>query len=140
MINTKAALDITKTMICSVINYGNIFLSSCDNFDLDEIVQNHALRCSYSIKNQIDVHIVDLHVKANRSFVNVRRKMLKQILTCSWRNIKGNRAIKDLQFRFLFNFHKLKTYMRTLQKRIENQGSPCKLLSYCSIDIGGCFF
>ena len=120
MINTKAALDITKTIICSVINYGNIFLSSCNNFDLDEILQNHALRCSYSIKNQIDVHIVELHVKANIRSVNVRRK--KQILTCSWRNIKGNRAIKDLQFRFLFYFHKLKTYMRTLQKRIENRG------------------
>ena len=29
-INNKAALDITKTMLCSVIDYGNIFLSSCN--------------------------------------------------------------------------------------------------------------
>ena len=30
MINVNAALDITKTMLCSVIDYGNIFLSSCN--------------------------------------------------------------------------------------------------------------
>ena len=34
MINIKAALDITKTMLCSVIDYGNIFLSSCINSNL----------------------------------------------------------------------------------------------------------
>ena len=30
MINIKAALDITKTMLCTVIDYGNILLSSCN--------------------------------------------------------------------------------------------------------------
>ena len=36
MINVKAALDITKTMLCSVIDYCNIFLSSCTQGDLSD--------------------------------------------------------------------------------------------------------
>ena len=67
MISIMAALDITKTMLCSIIDYGNIFLSSCNNNNLDDlqVLQNHAIRCSYSIKNPMDVHILDLHIKAN---------------------------------------------------------------------------
>ena len=44
MITVKAALDITKTMFCSIIDYGNIFLSSCSSKDLNDLqtLQNHA--------------------------------------------------------------------------------------------------
>ena len=49
------------------------------------VTQNHAIRCSCNIKIPPDVHIPDLHVKANIKHVNLRRK--KQILTCCWRNI-----------------------------------------------------
>ena len=47
MITTKAALDITKTMFCSIIDYGNIFLSSCTENELRDVqtLQNHVLRC-----------------------------------------------------------------------------------------------
>ena len=38
MITVKAALDITKTMCCSIIDYGNIFLSSCYNNNLKDRV------------------------------------------------------------------------------------------------------
>ena len=88
MINIKAALDITKTMLCSVIDYGNVFLSSCNNCDLNDLqtLQNHAIRCSYNVKSPREEHVVDLHVKSKIKFINVRRK--KQILTCCWRNIK----------------------------------------------------
>ena len=88
MINIKAALDITKTMLCSVIDYGNIFLSSCTISNLNDlqVIQNHAIRCVYNIKNPIDFHINELHIKSNIKFINTRRK--KQILTCYWRNIE----------------------------------------------------
>ena len=54
MLSYKAALDITKTVLCSIIDYGNIFLSSCIDGDLNYVktLQNHALRCC-SIKNPI---------------------------------------------------------------------------------------
>ena len=87
MINIKAALDITKTMLCSVIDYGNIFLSSCINSDLDDlqILQNHAIRCSYNVRNPLEEHVIDLHVRSNIRTINVRRS--KQILTCFWKNV-----------------------------------------------------
>ena len=88
MINVKAALDITKTMLCSVIDYGNIFLSSCNQADLNDmqILQNNALRCCYGVFDPRDGHILYLHKQANMKMLDIRRK--KQILTCIWRNLK----------------------------------------------------
>ena len=88
MVTYKASLDITKTMFCSIIDYGNIFLSSCNDGELYDvqILQNHALRCCCNVKNQIEVHIPDLHNNTKVTMVEVRRK--RQILTCIWRNIK----------------------------------------------------
>ena len=59
MITAKAALDITKTMFCSIIDYGNIFLSSCPENDLKDIqtLQNHALRCCFRIKDPLEISI-----------------------------------------------------------------------------------
>ena len=88
MINVKAALDITKTMLCSVIDYGNIFLSSCTQGDLRDmqILQNNALRCCYGVFDPRDEHILFLHSQANMKMLDIRRK--KQIVTCIWRNLK----------------------------------------------------
>ena len=36
-INVKAALDITKTMMCNIIHYGNIFLSSYNDSDVHDL-------------------------------------------------------------------------------------------------------
>ena len=49
MLTEKATLDIKNTMFCSVIDYGNIFSSSCNEGDLGDIqtLQNNALRCCY---------------------------------------------------------------------------------------------
>ena len=87
MITEKAALDIIKTMFCSIVDYGNIFLSSCSDDELSDIqtLQNHALRCCYKISDPRDYHIRDLHTSANIALVDVRRD--RQILTCIWRNI-----------------------------------------------------
>ena len=88
MLSYKAALAITKTMFCSIVDYGNIFLSSCNDRDLNDVqtLQNHELRCCCSIKNPIEVHVNDLHCNTNVQIVGVRRK--RQILTCIWRNVK----------------------------------------------------
>ena len=87
MINVKAALDVTKTMLCSIIDYGNIFLSSCTDIELNDlqILQNNAIRCSYSVTDPRDEHVTELHQRANLKTIEIRRK--KQILTCIWRNI-----------------------------------------------------
>ena len=88
MINIKAALDITKTMLCSIIDYGNIFLSSCNENDLNDlqVLQNNAVRCCYGVVDPRDEHVLDLHSQANMKMISTRRKKL--ILTCIWRNIK----------------------------------------------------
>ena len=96
MINLKAALDVTKTMLCSIIDYGNIFLSTIKEVDLNDLqtLQNNAIRCCYQISDPRDEHILELHVRANMKLVNIRRQ--KQILTCLWRNIqKGVVNIKE---------------------------------------------
>ena len=75
-------------MFCSIIDYGNIFLSSCCDGDLNDvqILQNHALRCCCNVKFQTDLHILDLHKNTNVLLLETRRK--RQILTCIWHNIK----------------------------------------------------
>ena len=94
MLTVKATLDIIKTMFCSVIDYGNVFLSSCNEGDLADIqiLQNHALRCCYKVTDPRNYHVQDLHQAANIVLVDKRRD--RQILTCIWRNInKGFIAI-----------------------------------------------
>ena len=88
MLNTKAALDIVKTMICSIIDYGNIFIDTCTLQDLQDlqVLQNNALRCCYNVSDPRDEHIADLHANANMEMLDVRRR--KQQLLCFWRNVQ----------------------------------------------------
>ena len=67
MINIKAALAMTKTMICSIVDYSNIFLSVCNKNDLEDlqILQNQALRCCFNNVDPRDEHIDVLHQMAN---------------------------------------------------------------------------
>ena len=90
MFTVKAALDVTKTLLCSIIDYGNIFLSSCIENDLTDIqtLQNHALRCCHNVYDHRTEHTAHLHDISNVNTVNTRRK--RQILTCIWRNIQNN--------------------------------------------------
>ena len=76
-------------MFCSIIDYGNICLSSCNENDLNVIqtLQNQALRCCYSIRNPIDVHVNDLYINADIRFVGVGKR--RQILTWIWQNINN---------------------------------------------------
>ena len=47
MITVKAALDVAKTMFCSIVDYGNIFLTACTKSELKDIqtLQYHASLC-----------------------------------------------------------------------------------------------
>ena len=85
MLNEKAAIDIVKTMLCSIIDYGNMFISTCTAQNLSDL-QNHALRCCYHVADPREEHIPDLHVSANIQMLDVRRK--KQQTLCIWRNIQ----------------------------------------------------
>ena len=89
MLNEKASLDIVKTMLCSVIDYGNMFINTCNTQDLADlqVLQNNALRCCYNVTDPRDEHIFDLHVKANMKLLDVRRK--KQLILCIWRNVQS---------------------------------------------------
>ena len=55
---------------------------SCIDADLHylQVLQNNAIRCCYGISDPRDEHVVDLHVRGDMTFVNIRRK--KQICTC----------------------------------------------------------
>ena len=67
MITIKAALDITKTIFCSIIDYGNVFLSSCNIRELKDIqtLQNHVLRCCHKITDPRDEHVLHLNNISN---------------------------------------------------------------------------
>ena len=88
MLNIKAALNIVKTMRCSIIDYGNMFLNVCTAEDLCDlqILQNHALRCCYNVIDARMEHVSDLHNNANVKMLDLRKKR-RQIL-CIFRNIK----------------------------------------------------
>ena len=85
MITIKAALDITKNIFCSIIDYGNVFLSSCNIRDI-QTLQNHVLRCCHKITDPRDEHVLHLHNIYNVILVGTHRK--RQILTGISRNIK----------------------------------------------------
>ena len=66
-LNVTAALAIMKTMILPIIDYANIFLTSCPQQNLAclQTLQNHLLRCCFKIKDPRDEHVADLHYNSN---------------------------------------------------------------------------
>ena len=94
ILNAKAALDIVKTMLCGIIDYGNIFLNTCTIQELEDlqILQNHALRSCYNVIDARTEHVVDLHRNANIKMLDVRRK--KQQLLCIYRNLENDYLIE----------------------------------------------
>ena len=71
-----------------IIDYGNVFMSSCTAGDLTNIqtLQNHALRCCHEMSIPRDEIIPQLHDISSITMVDTRRQ--RPILTCIWRNIK----------------------------------------------------
>ena len=66
MLNKKASIDIVKTMICSIIDYGNMFIRFCNLQDLSDlqVMQNSALRYCYNVIDPCSEHVADLHANA----------------------------------------------------------------------------
>ena len=64
-------------MFCSIVDYGNIFLSSCNVNDLCDLqtLQNHALHCCHKIADPREQHVTDLHKISDIALVDIRRKI-----------------------------------------------------------------
>ena len=78
----NAALNISRSMILSLIDYGNIFLTSCtqkDKSDL-QILQNKILRCCLKINGPLDQNILEMHNLLNLLTVDQRRILQLLIL------------------------------------------------------------
>ena len=70
-----AALAIAKSMILSLIDYGNIFLTIVtqeDRFDLQKL-QNKILRCCLNIVDPMDINTIEMHNLVKVDFVDKRR-------------------------------------------------------------------
>ena len=89
-LSTKASVDICKTMLLPVMDYGWLFLTMCTKKELDnlQIIQNNALRCCLKVQDPRDIHLIEMHDITHISFTDDRR--LKQLLMCIWRNLSSN--------------------------------------------------
>ena len=89
-LSTKASVDICKTMLLPVMDYGGLFLTMCTKKELDDlqIIQNNALRCCLKVQDPRDIHLIEMHDITHISFTDDRR--LKQLLMCIWRNLSSN--------------------------------------------------
>ena len=89
-LSTKASVDICKTMLLPVMDYGGLFLTMCTKKELDDlqIIQNNAIRCCLKVQDPRDIHLIEMHDITHISFTDDRR--LKQLLMCIWRNLSSN--------------------------------------------------
>ena len=57
-------------MLRSVIDDGNIFVSTCSDAELNDlqILQNNAIRCIYGISDPRDEHVPDLHLRVDSRY------------------------------------------------------------------------
>ena len=62
-ITIDAALSICKSMILSLIDYGNIFLTGITQEDKSDLqkLQNRILRCCLNIVDPLDINVVEMH-------------------------------------------------------------------------------
>ena len=78
----KAAIDVARSMILSLIDYGNIFLTGCiqeDNSDL-QILQNKILRCCLKINDPMDINTLEMHNMLDLSMIDQRRTLQRLVL------------------------------------------------------------
>ena len=71
----KAALDITKTILYSAVDYGNIVLSVCTDGELSDLqtLRKNAFQYFHKIAPR-DEHVNDLQVISNKQYVETRRE------------------------------------------------------------------
>ena len=89
-----AAVNIARSMILSLIDYGNIFLTCCTQggkSDL-QVLQNKILRCCLRIDDPLDQNIVEMHSMLKIMMVDQRRILQLLIL------IKKNSLINKFEY------------------------------------------
>ena len=88
----EAALAVCKSMILSLIDYGNIFLTSVTQEDRSDLqkLQNKILRCCINIVDPMDVNVVDMHDLVNVEFVDKRRTY--NLLTVIHSNVQNGKV------------------------------------------------
>ena len=86
-----AALAVGKSMLLSLIDYGNIFLTCVTQEDRSDLqkLQNKILRCCLNIVDPLDINIIEMHSLVNVDLVDKRRAY--HLLTLVHRNVKGNK-------------------------------------------------
>ena len=59
----QAALSVGKSMIISIIDYGNIFLTTLTQEDKSDLqkLQNEILSCCLDIVDPMDINIMEIH-------------------------------------------------------------------------------
>ena len=89
-VTVNAALAVGKSMIISMINYGNIFLTSLIQEDKSDLqtLQNKILRCCLDIVDPLDMNVDEMHNLANVEFVDKRRTI--NLLTIVHKGVQGN--------------------------------------------------
>ena len=75
-LTVEAALAVGKSMILSLIDYGNIFLTSLTQKDQDDLqkLQNKILRCCLNIVDPMDMNVAEMHRLVGVNMVDQRRK------------------------------------------------------------------
>ena len=63
-------------MILSLIDYGNIFLTSLTRKDLEDLqkLQNKVLICCLNIVDPLDMNVIEMHRLVNVDMVDQRRR------------------------------------------------------------------
>ena len=80
-------------MILSLIDYGNIFLTSLTQEDQSDLqkLQKKILRCCLDITNPLDMNVIEMHNLANVEFVDKRR--LNSLLTIVHKGVQGDNFV-----------------------------------------------
>ena len=90
-LTVQAALSVGKSMILSLIDYGNIFLTILTQEDKSDLqkVQNKVLRCCLDITDPLDMNVLEMHNMVNVDLVDERRTY--NLLTMTHRNVKTDK-------------------------------------------------
>ena len=86
-----AALAVGKSMILSLIDYGNIFLPCITQEDKSDLqkLQNKILRCCLNIVDPLDINVMEMHDLVKVNTVDCRRSY--NLLTIIHNGVKGNK-------------------------------------------------
>ena len=92
-LTVQAALSVGKSMILSLIDYGNIFLTILTHEDKSDLqkVQNEVLRCCLDIVDPLDMNIIEMHNMVNVDLVDKSRTY----------NLLTHRSVKADKFKML---------------------------------------